>query len=44
MATDGRIEVEPDARTKRVISELHGAALVLSALTDGKNAKSALPG
>lgn len=40
-----KIEIEPDAKTKRVISELHGAAIVLAALKDEKdNAKSALPG
>lgn len=40
-----RIELEPDAKTKRVISELHGAAVALAALlVDDKTPKSTLPG
>lgn len=39
-----KIQVKADDKTKRVISELHGAAIVLSALMDGDKPKSALPG
>lgn len=41
-----KIEIEPDVKTKRVISELHGAAMALSALVtdDGETPKSTLPG
>jgi hypothetical protein len=41
-----RIEVAVDAKTGRVISELHGAATALAALVDGPDhkPKSALPG
>jgi hypothetical protein len=43
--SDGRIEIEPDAKTKRVISELHGISVALAALTDEKRkAISTLPG
>lgn len=39
------IEVKADDKTKRVISELHGAAIALSALmTDDQKPKSQLPG
>jgi hypothetical protein len=42
---DERITVEPDPKTRRVISELHGAAVALTALLpDGKTPKSSLPG
>lgn len=41
-----KIQVRADDKTKRVISELHGAAIVLAALVDGEDhkPKSALPG
>lgn len=39
-----RINVEPDAKTKRIISEFHGGAFVLDALMDGEKPKSSLPG
>jgi hypothetical protein len=43
--SDDKIEVEPDAKTRRVISELHGAAMALGALLDrDQKAKSTLPG
>lgn len=44
MAEQEKIQVEPDAETRRVISELHGAAIVLTALLDGDKPKSTLPG
>jgi hypothetical protein len=40
-----KIDVKVDDKTKRVISELHGAAIALSALRDGDDKpKSTLPG
>ena len=44
--SDDKVDVKVDDKTKRIISELHGAAIALSALMiDGGNkAKSQLPG
>jgi hypothetical protein len=41
-----KIQIKADDKTRRVISELHGAAMALHALVDGdeKKPKSALPG
>lgn len=44
MSSD-KIQVEADDKTRRIISELHGAAIVLGALLDGdQKPKSKLPG
>jgi len=39
-----KVDVKPDPKTTRVISELHGAATVLAALYDGDKPRSQLPG
>lgn len=39
-----KIKIEVDDKTRRFISELHGAAIVLNGLMDGKKPKSQLPG
>lgn len=40
-----KIQIKADDKTKRVISELHGAAIALGALLDGdRKPRSALPG
>lgn len=45
MESEGRIVIDPDARTQRVISELHGISTALAVLTDEKRKPiSTLPG